>query len=110
MRMTGKKLLALLLVVAVPLFCVACGEDNSAGAPALATEPAEVAARVTAEDAIRLVQSGQAVLVDTRSAGQYAEHHAEGAVLAPLQEIGENPYLPAITGIPEDQTMILYCT
>jgi 3-mercaptopyruvate sulfurtransferase SseA len=63
--------------------------------------------RVTAEDAKAALDSGEAVIVDVRSAEAYAEAHAAGALSIPLDEFENN-----ITNIPLDknQWIITYCT
>jgi len=63
--------------------------------------------RVTAEDAKAAFDSGEAVIVDVRSAEAYAEAHVAGALSIPLGEFENN-----ITNIPldKDQWIITYCT
>ncbi len=65
---------------------------------------------VSVGEARSLVDAGEGVLVDTRSEQSFVLGHAAGAVLAPLSEIQANPHLPALTAIPDEQAMILYCT
>ncbi len=110
MKVTMNKVLAMLISLAIPLLCLACGDDEPAGAPTSTRALEFFAARVAAAEAKALVDSGQGVLVDTRSSEQFANRRAAGAILAPLEAIRANPDIPAIAAIPEDQQMILYCT
>jgi rhodanese-related sulfurtransferase len=52
----------------------------------------------------------QAVIVDARSAANYALGHIAGAVALPLEEARKNPQLsPLKTKVPADATIIVYC-
>ncbi len=77
------------------------GQDNN-----LPLNDADVP-RVSVEDAKRALESGEAVIVDVRSAEAYAEVHIAGAVSVPLLEFENN-----IAGVPleKDQWIITYCT
>ena len=63
--------------------------------------------RVGLEEAKAAFDSGQAVIVDVRSAAAYAESHVAGAINIQLGEIETNP-----TGLnlDQDQWIITYCT
>ena len=78
--------------------------------PTAASQPASVAdadvERIPVELALTALQSGDAVIVDVRSAQQYAASHVKGAISIPLEEINANP-----TGLnlEKDQWIITYC-
>jgi len=63
--------------------------------------------RVSVEDAVAAIQSGEAVVVDVRSAQAYQDSHIPGALSIPLAEIETNP-----TGVNLDKAkwIITYCT
>ncbi|HEX6270793.1 MAG TPA: rhodanese-like domain-containing protein [Anaerolineales bacterium] len=63
--------------------------------------------RVTVEEAKAALDSGEAVIVDVRSAGPYQTSHIAGAIHIPLGEIQANP-----TGLELDkeQWILTYCT
>ena len=88
----------------------ACSSPQAPTPSPTLSEPVDEAPRVGVEQAKALVDSGEAVLVDTRSAEQFVAERAAGAVLAPLDEIAANPDISTISQIPDDQVMILYCT
>ena len=62
--------------------------------------------RVTLEEAKAALDSGAAIIVDVRDAGQYAASHVAGAINILLGEIETNP-----TGLnlDKDQWIITYC-
>ena len=63
--------------------------------------------RVSVEDAVAAIHSGEAVVVDVRSAQAYQDSHIPGALSIPLAEIETNP-----TGVNLDKAkwIITYCT
>jgi 3-mercaptopyruvate sulfurtransferase SseA len=63
--------------------------------------------RITVSDAKAAVDSGQAILVDVRSAEAYADAHAAGAVSIPLLNFESN--IGSIS-LAKDQWIITYCT
>jgi hypothetical protein len=62
--------------------------------------------RISAEELKRLVAARQAVIVDVRSAEEFAQAHIQGAINLPVQQIeaGQYPKLPG------DKRLISYCT
>jgi hypothetical protein len=114
----------LLLFFVLLLASLACNTSQPAASPVtphplVVTLPAEGQApgmiplseagvpRISVEDAKAAVDSGQAIIVDVRSADAYANGHAEGAINIPLE------YFEAdIASIPleKDQWVITYCT
>ena len=71
--------------------------------------PASEAAvpRVTLEETLAALESGEAIVVDVRGPEAYQESHIAGAISVPLGEIETNP-----TGLDLDkeQWIITYCT
>ena len=63
--------------------------------------------RVSLEDGIAAIQSGDAVVLDVRSPQAYQASHIPGALSVPLGEIETNP-----TGLnlDKDKWIITYCT
>ena len=63
--------------------------------------------RISVEDAKAALDSGEAIIVDVRSAESYAAGHAAGAISIPLSEIEANP---TGLGLDKEQWIITYCT
>ena len=63
--------------------------------------------RVSVEDAVAAIQSGEAIVVDVRSAEAYQASHIPGAISIPLDEIGSNPNG---LNLDKNQWIITYCT
>jgi 3-mercaptopyruvate sulfurtransferase SseA len=61
--------------------------------------------RVTAAEAYQAVQSGEAVLLDTRSEAQFAALHATGAINIPVTEVEAR-----LNELDPDTWYITYCT
>jgi hypothetical protein len=60
--------------------------------------------RITPAQAWEMLQGDEAVLVDVRVEGSYAEEHAAGAISMPIAEV------PARVGaLPADKLVIFYC-
>jgi rhodanese-related sulfurtransferase len=51
----------------------------------------------------------QAVIIDARSAADFAQGHIAGAITFPLEQARKNPSLPLKTRVPIDATIIAYC-
>ncbi|WP_369282136.1 rhodanese-like domain-containing protein [Oscillibacter sp. GMB15532] len=62
--------------------------------------------KITAEEAHERMTAGTPVVVDVRTAGEYAEVHIPGAILLPNEEIGTEPpaQLPVL-----DAEILIYC-
>ena len=71
---------------------------------AAAAGPAE-APRVEAEEVKRLVEKGEAVIVDVRGKDAYDLEHAEGALHIPVAEIESR-----LAELPKDKLIAAYCT
>ena len=63
--------------------------------------------RVSVTDAKAAFDSGEAVIVDVRDAGLYAQEHIAGAKNIPLANIERDP---AGVHLKKDQWIITYCT
>jgi 3-mercaptopyruvate sulfurtransferase SseA len=61
--------------------------------------------RVTTAEAYQAALSGEAVLLDTRSAAQFTAQHATGAINIPLTEISDR-----LDELDPDTWYITYCT
>ena len=68
------------------------------------SQPPE-APRISAEEALKLVANGQAVVVDVRNKLAWDENHAEGALSVPSAEIGKR-----LAELPKDKLIVAYCT
>ena len=69
----------------------------------------ETIQRISPADARRLMEDGDAVLVDTRDRQFYRDAHAAGAISVPFSEIRRSPDHPALRSVPEGQMIVLYC-
>jgi rhodanese-related sulfurtransferase len=63
--------------------------------------------RISVSDAKAALDSGQAILVDVRSADAYASGHAAGAVSIPLENFENNI---GSLSLEKSQWIITYCT
>ena len=63
--------------------------------------------RVPVQGAWTALRNGGAVIVDVRSAEEYADSHIKGAISIPLAEIENNP---SGLNLNKDQWIITYCT
>lgn len=77
--------------------------------PRVTRKTLEMIRRIAPVDGRRLVEDGEAVLVDTRDRRFYEEAHAAGAISVPFAEIRRTPDHPALRSVPEGQTIVLYC-
>jgi 3-mercaptopyruvate sulfurtransferase SseA len=63
--------------------------------------------RVSVEDTIAALQSGEAIVVDVRSTQAYQASHIPGALSIPLFDIESNP---SGVNLDKEQWIITYCT
>jgi rhodanese-related sulfurtransferase len=56
-----------------------------------------------------LYDTKQAVIVDARSAANFADGHITGALTLPLEEARKHPAQPFSAKLPADATIIAYC-
>ncbi len=59
---------------------------------------------VTPAEAQAMLESGQAVLIDVREPGEYAQVHARGATLMPLGTVPQH-----LAEIPTDKDVLMIC-
>ena len=75
------------------------------GLQAQPTESVATAPRISVADAKKALDAGKAVLVDVRSAINYQQEHAKGAISLPTSEIAAR-----MSELPKDKQIITYCT
>ena len=61
--------------------------------------------RIEAQDAKRLVDKGEAVIVDVRSRAAWDMGHVQGALHVPTEELDAR-----LSQLPKDKLIITYCT
>lgn len=97
-----KNTILLILSISLISLMAACkgSTSDSAGKTSQVT-------KITAEEAHERMQSGDPVIIlDVRTAEEYAEKHIPGAILLPNEEIGTTP--PSV--LPErDAEILVYC-
>ena len=81
--------------------------DNTQAVPAPRDVPD--VRRLSVAEAHRLVESGSAVLVDTRGPHHYDNTHATGGVSLPLSVIEAANGRIGPDAVPSDRLLILYC-
>ena len=78
---------------------------------------------VEADDAIAMLDAGDAILVDVRSTDEYAKGHIDGAVNIPVSDVLDSSDVPNMladaetvaavmseAGVTENDTLMLYCS
>jgi len=73
--------------------------------PSLAAADAAEAPRALAADVKRMVEKGEALIVDVRSKDAYDQEHAEGAINIPVGEIEAR-----LAELPKNKLIAAYCT
>ena len=63
------------------------------------------ASRIEAQEAKRLVDKGEAIIVDVRSRAAWDTGHVQGAWLIPTEELAAR-----LSQLPKDKLIITYCT
>lgn len=120
-KMMRRKLFFALAVLVVLLASCAPVEQTQAPLPSvipITIEPNSTLAggapqteadvpRVSVEDTIAAVQSGEVIVVDVRSAQAFQASHIPGALSIPLFDIESNP---AGAGLDKEKWIITYCT
>ncbi len=111
MRGTKKILLiAAMFLLAISACAAPQPQNEFAAQPVVAVvipQTEDAVPRISVEDAKAALDSGQAVIVDVRSAEAYAASHAQGAISIPLDEFENN--IGNLT-LEKDQWIITYCT
>jgi len=78
---------------------------TSATAPPTGAVPFPAVERISLDDTLALLESGDAVLIDARSEAAYVASHAVGAVSMPYQQVVDR-----VDELPEGVKWIFYCT
>lgn len=101
-----------LVPLAVILAMPGAPAANPVPAPQPAATPAAAPAgplaeapRISAADAKKALDAGQAVLVDVRGLDAWQNEHAKGAVSIPVNEVHAR-----MGELPKDKQIITYCT
>ncbi|HEV7892652.1 MAG TPA: rhodanese-like domain-containing protein [Pyrinomonadaceae bacterium] len=71
----------------------------------VAQAPAEEARRVTVEELKKMLDSGKAVVYDTRAKAAYDAEHIKGSLSMPSNEVADRA-----GELPKDKTIVFYCT
>lgn len=82
--------------------------SNTAAKPSpsvVAQTPAEDARRVTADELKKMLDSGKAVVYDTRAKSAYDAEHIKGSLSMPFNEVAERA-----GELPKDKLIVFYCT
>jgi 3-mercaptopyruvate sulfurtransferase SseA len=104
---------AAILVITVAVILTACNSaeqkkpDSSAATvnkSASASVPNDGVRRITVQELADLVAKGQAVIVDVRTPGAFAQGHIKGALLIPNNEIFNH-----LDQLPHDKMIVTYC-
>ena len=100
-----KKTFLLPMLLAAATLLTACGAAGAGTASSAQSAPA-AAQVLTAEEAHTRMAGGGAVIVDVRTAEEYAEAHIPGAILLPNEDIGDTrpASLPVL-----DAELLIYC-
>ena len=98
----------LALATAMTLTLVACSQpmssDTSSSSATSSTETGYTV--IKPSEAKSMIDAGNVTVVDVRTQSEYEDAHIEGAVLVPLDTIGDGD----ITALPDkDATLIVYC-
>jgi len=88
-----------MVLVGLAALLVGCGAGSGT-----VTDPADVQ-RIGPEEAKALLDAGEAVLYDTRSAAAYRSQRAAGAISFPEEEAAAR-----FDELPDETALIFYCT
>jgi 3-mercaptopyruvate sulfurtransferase SseA len=102
---------AAVLILTFGVILPACNSDEQqkpqsavSEKPASAPVPDDGVRRVTVQETVDAVAKGEAIIVDVRSAGAFAQSHIKGAVLIPTNELYEH-----LDELPHDKLIVTYC-
>lgn len=99
-------LLVLTFCCALLLAACSSGGGENAGTPSASISGKAAYHKITAREAKKMIDKGGVTVVDVRTAEEYAERHIPGAVLVPVEAIGEEP--PA--ALPnKDAVLLVHC-
>jgi 3-mercaptopyruvate sulfurtransferase SseA len=84
----------------------AASADAAKPAPSVVAQaPAEEARRVTVEEVKKMLDSGKAVIYDTRAKAAYDAEHVKGSLSLPFDQVAAHA-----GELPKDKTIVFYCT
>lgn len=93
-----RKRIELLLLIAIIIFILAgCGTNSN-------RTHADLAKDVSIEDALRMWQNKEVVMLDVRTPAEYAQGHIPGILLIPLDQL-----LDRIAEVPKDKKVLVIC-
>ena len=84
-------------------------KENGSAESSIATvvkDEKKIYQNITAEEAKKMMDSENVIIVDVRTEEEYSDSHIPGAVLVPVESIGEEA--PAALADP-DATLLIYC-
>lgn len=79
--------------------------SGQASQPPAPAPSADTARRITAEDAHKLFENGDVLVIDVRTEVAYKESRIKGAILIPVNEVAAKA-----NELPRDKTIVTYCT
>jgi len=97
------KWFGIIVLAGLTLLLAACGDSAPTTEPEVVVESANDVQRITQVDTKALLDSGEAVLYDTRSAAAYQAAHAAGAISFP-----ETDAATRVSELPSDRSLIFY--
>jgi len=106
--------LAFVFIVSIGLLAGCTSKDSTvsqaqrssqASQPPAPASPADTARRITAEDAHKLFEKGDVLVIDVRTEVAYKESRIKGAILIPVNEVAAKA-----NELPRDKTIVTYCT
>jgi 3-mercaptopyruvate sulfurtransferase SseA len=81
------------------------GPPSKSPPPAAATPAPDNARRITAEEAHKLWEKNDVVIIDTRAEAAYKQEHIKGSISMPTGTV-----LQRIDELPRNKTIVAYCT
>ena len=93
MMISSKRWIRVCFAILVALFAAGCSQS-----------PAGASVDVSVDEALRLWQNKEAVLIDVRTPAEYREGHIPGVVNIPLDELEKR-----LGEIPRDKKVVLIC-
>ena len=93
MILRNRNKIRLLLVALLVAMLAGCGQS-----------PAGAGVDISVDEALRLWQNKEAIIIDVRTPGEYRDEHIPGVVNIPLDELEKR-----IGEIPKDKKVVLIC-
>ena len=89
----------------IPQTSRASGQTSQTSQSPTPAPPADTAPRITAEEAYKLYERGELLVIDTRTEPVYKESRIKGAILIPVNEVAAKA-----NELPRDKMILTYCT